>query len=47
MPFAATWMQVESITLKQERERQILQYHLYVESRLCTNEPIYEADLQT
>ena len=34
MPFAATWMDLEIIILnKSDRERQIIWYHLYVESK--------------
>ena len=35
MPFAATWMDLEIIMLrsKSDRERQILWYHSYVESK--------------
>ena len=46
MPFAATWMQLEIITLsesKSERERQIPDDITYVGNlKYGTNEPIYE-----
>ena len=36
MPFAATWMQLELITLSEVRKRKTntIQYHLYVESKI-------------
>ena len=34
MPFAATWMDLEIIILSEVRERQILIYHLCVESKI-------------
>ena len=52
MPFAATWMQLDVITLSEvsQRKTNIISYHLYVESlKNDTNELIYkiEADSQT
>ena len=49
MPFAATWMQLEMIipskalTSKKKNTNNI-QYHLYVESKYDTREPIYETE---
>ena len=50
MPFAATWMDLEMISLNEVRKRQISCYHLEVESeKNDTNELIYktETDSQT
>ena len=52
MPFAATWMDLEIITVSEVRQRKmnILWCHLHVESKKYdTNEPIYkiETDSQT
>ena len=34
MPFVATWMQLEILILSEVKERQTLEYHLYVESKI-------------
>ena len=51
MPFTATWMQLEMITLVEisQKKTNTLLYHLYVESKYGTNEPVYktETDLLT
>ena len=51
MPFAATWMDLEIITLSEvsQTKANIKLYHLYVESKNDTNELTYqtEADSQT
>ena len=51
MPFAATWMDLEIITLSEVRQRKTntIWYHLHVESKNDTNELIYktETDSQT
>ena len=46
MPFAATWMDLETIILSEESqtETHILCYHLYVESKNNTNEFIYKTE---
>ena len=47
MPFAATWMQLEIIILREVRERQI-PYITYVWNlKYDTSEPIYETESQT
>ena len=48
MPFAATWMDLEIITLSEVRKRNTntIWYHLYVESKKDTNELIYKTDSQ-
>ena len=43
MPFSATWMDLRDYHTKSERERQIIIYHAYVESKkIETNELIYK-----
>ena len=46
MPFAATWMDLEIITLSEVRERTNITYHLYVESnkKNHTKELIYKIE---
>ena len=47
MPFAATWMDLEIIILSdvsQKEKDKYLGYHLYVDSKIYTNEPIYETE---
>ena len=48
MPFAATWVDLEIVTLSEVRKRKtnIIWYHLYVESKKNgTNEPIYKTEI--
>ena len=50
MPFAATWMQLDVITLSEvsQRKTNIISYHLYVESKKKgTNEPIYKMEIES
>ena len=45
MSSAATWMQLEILTLsKSEREKQLTQDISYVESKISTNEHIYKTE---
>ena len=50
MPFAATWMQPEFLTLevKSERERQIPYDIIYMQNlKYGTNEPIYRTEIDS
>ena len=46
MPFAATWMQVEIIILREVRKRKTIPYHItYIRNlKYGTNEPIYKTE---
>ena len=44
MPFAATWPDLEIIILSEVIQTNII-YHLYVESKIDTNEIIYETEI--
>ena len=46
MPLAATWIQLEIITLscKIKRKTNRTQYHLYVLFKYGTNEPVYKTE---
>ena len=44
MPFAATWLDLEIIILSEVIQTNII-YHLYVESKIDTNEIIYEMEI--
>jgi len=46
MPFAAIWMDLEIIIVSEVRLRKtsIICYHLYVEYKKYTNEPIYKTN---
>ena len=49
MPFAATWMDLEMITLSavSQRQRQISYDVAYIQNLLKTNELIYKTDMNT
>ena len=53
MSFAAMWMNLDTVTMSEVKERQIIiWYHLYVESKKKkrkngTNEPIYKTEIVT
>ena len=49
LPFAATWMDLEDITVHEVGQTKTNIYHLYVEPKNNTNESIYktETDSQT
>ena len=45
MPFAATWMDLEIITLSEIKETNIIGYYLYVDSnKNYTKERIYKTE---
>ena len=48
MPLAATWIQLEIITLsyKIKRKTNSTQYHLYVVFKYGRNEPVYKTETE-
>ena len=51
MPFAATWMDLEVIILSEINQTKkdkycIIQYNLYVESKMYTNELTYKTEIK-
>ena len=44
MPFAATWMDLEDITVHEVGQTKTNIYHLYVEPKNNTNESIYKTE---
>ena len=48
MPFAATWMDLEIITLSEvnQKKTNTIWYHLYVESKIWHSELIYETETE-
>ena len=49
MPFVATWMDLEIITLCEvsQKKTSIIWYHLFVESKNDTNELIYKTEIDS
>ena len=47
MSFPATWLQLEMITLSEvsQKKTNSRSYHLYVESKIWQNEPIYKTEI--
>ena len=47
MSFPATWLQLEIITLSEvsQKKTNSISYHLYVESKIWQNEPIYKTEI--
>ena len=47
MPFAATWMDLETVIQSEVSQKKKDKYRLYVESKKkCTNGLIYKTDLE-
>ena len=46
MPFIATWIQLDIFIVSEvsQRKTDIIWYHLYSESKICTSELIYKTE---